>query len=145
MKRYFFVMLIFLSLKSYSQAEKIPAYLIITIIEKYDYNKEKYALTIQAESGANKEDIVYKLIPYNFKANAKNSNGNFYSNNSNDNDIYNYFTTTTEILNFMGKNGWDLLTINNIINSTYTNEINGTGGTVPITKIESTPRYYFTK
>ena len=147
MKTNLIYILLFFSLNSYAQEKIATSYLAIRIETKYDYSIDRYGCTIIAEGGCDAAKSIYNLRKYNFKKNANNDESSFYYNHIDTaTNLYNFFNTPTEVLNFMAKNGWTLFNIYPETSSGSTLERNGSGGEFfPITTISSRPVFYFKK
>ena len=83
---------------------------------------------------------------YDDKKKAINTDAVFYTDRGDSTKpIYNYFYSSTEILNYLSKKGFTLVTIYNNIFSNYIYENNGKGESVPITTVGSRPVFCFKK
>jgi hypothetical protein len=129
---------------AFSQSADNKSYLVVRIPENYDKVKQKRFFEIKAEWGCDSAYAVYSLVKY---ANSKSitdtaalyyyitglpANGN----------IYNYFNSPTEALNFLSKNGWRLHSMVSELFSGSTLEPSG-GELVPITTVKSRLVYCF--
>jgi len=56
-----------------------------------------------------------------------------------------FFLSTTETIQFLADNQWQLITVNTEIASDYDNVKDGEGKLTPVTKITSRPVYHFKK
>ena len=106
---------------------------------------ERNVFIINAESGCEAAKNIYSLKKYNFKKNAHNDGGSFYiDHNDTTNNFYNYFFSTTEALNFIAHNGFELISTYVEIFSGYDTQ-KGTTGDFPITTLSSGSVFCFKK
>lgn len=140
-----FLVLIFTQ-KVYAQVNKTTEYLLVRIESIFDNTTQKNAFIINAEFGCDSASSIYSLKRYDFKKNAVNSEGNFYYNKkSSMPNLFNYFLSTTEALNFLSHQGWILSSIYTETFSGYDNQRSGNGEIVPVTTISSRPVFCFKK
>ena len=139
-------LLIFLK-SGYSQNNAKTTYSIIRIETAYDYSKETYFRKIVAESITQYSKEIGNLISYNNQKKATNTGATFYSaRNDTTSAYFNYFSNTTEAIQFMANNHWQLISIYNEISSNYENIREAVGEKlITMTKITSRPVYYFRK
>jgi hypothetical protein len=137
-------LLIGLTSFSYGQEKGITNFLLVRIDAKVDVNGKSYYYVINAESNCDAAAQVYALIKYNDKKNAVNDKNLFYYKEKDTvNNLYNYFVSPTEALNFLSRAGWTLFNIYTETFSGYDNQKNGTGESIPITTVSSRPVYCF--
>jgi hypothetical protein len=137
---------LFTGLVCFSQQVPAANYLLIRVDNNYDYTMERSFYSIKAESGCEGANEIYSLMKYDFKKNAVNDKASFYYNVlANTSNIYNYFLSTTELLNYLSKNGWTLFSVYSETFSGYDNQRTGNGEIVPVTTISSRPVFCFKK
>ncbi len=136
---------IYISLLSFGQTKTEISYLLLHIDGSYDNTNNRNYLIINAEIGCDAAIDIYKLKVYDNKRKAINTDAVFYTDRIDSiKPIYNYFYSSTEILNYLSKKGFTLVTIYNDIFSDYKNEgING--NFFPITTVGSRPVFCFKK
>jgi len=121
-------------------------YLLIRIGADYDFANKRNAFFIMPEMGCDAAKNIYSLKKYDFKKNAVNTDGVFYYNQKNTTtNLYNYFLSNTEALNFLSYCGWTLLTPYIELFSGYDNQKNGAGEIIPITTVSSRPVFVLKK
>ena len=146
MKAMLTILFLYSTLFCFAQEKALNNYLLVRIIIDYDKNTAKNFCTINAEGGNEAAKKFYLLKKYNLKKNAVNTEAYFYYNHADTaTNFYNFFTSPTEALNFIADNGWTLITIYTDIYSSYNNEKNGNGDTVPVTTVGSIPVFCFKK
>lgn len=146
MKYLLFLFLMLSSSFCFAQTKTDPSYLLLYIDQEYDVVNKRNYRTINAEVGCDAAIDIYKLMVYDNKKNAKNIEASFYTDrNDSAKLIYNYFFSATEILNYLAKKGFVLVTIYNDIFSDYRYKDNGKGESVPITTVGSRPVFCFKK
>lgn len=141
-------LLLTFTLFCFAQEKALNNYLLIRIALEHDIykNSARNFWIIQAEVGNEAANVFYSLKKYNLKKNAVNTEAYFYYNHADTaTNFYNFFTSPTEALNFIADNGWTLITIYTDIYSSYNNEKNGNGDTVPVTTVGSIPVFCFKK
>ena len=112
----------------------------------YDYANKRNAFFIIAETGCDNAKNIYSLKKYDFKKNAVNTNGVlYYTQKDTTGNMYNYFLSTTEALNFLSYSGWTLITSYIEVFSGYDNQKNGAGEIIPITTVASGPVFCLKK
>lgn len=122
------------------------SYLLVRIGASYDLLNKRDAFFIIAESGCDSAKYIYSLKNYDFKKNAVNTDGIFYYDKKDTaTNLYNYFLSATDALNFLSYCGWTLFNSYTEIFSGYTNERDGLGTIQPITTVSSRPVFCFKK
>jgi hypothetical protein len=133
-------------LTSFSQTDTITSYVIIRIGIQYDNTNLKTYYLIKAELGCDEAKEIYGLKAYNNKKKAMNEGGLFYPDKKDSvYPYFNYFHSTTEILNYMAKNGWGLSAVYNDTFSDYNIERTGNGDLVPVATVVTRPVFCFKK
>ncbi len=146
MKIFYLFIFLLSGLFCFSQQDTSATYLLIRIEYKYDNTMGRSFCSIKAERGCEAANEIYSLKTYDYKKNAVNAEAPFYYNISvKTNNIYNYFLSATEALNFLSKNGWTLFSVYTETFSGYNNQTSSSGEIIPITSISSRPVYCFTK
>jgi len=131
---------------SFGQDKTQLNYLLVRIESVFDNTNQRNCYVINAENGCDVAKDIYSLKKYDFKKNAINSDGIYYYNQKNTaRNLYNYFLSATEALNFLSYSGWTLLTTYTEIFSGYDNQRNGAGEIIPITTVSSRPVFCFKK
>jgi hypothetical protein len=130
----------------FTQETSRQNYLLVRVDTDYDFANKRNAFFIIAETGCDAAKNIYSLKKYDFKKNAVNTHGIFYYDRKDTaNNLYNYFLSTTEALNFLSYCGWSLVTSYDEIFSGYDNQKNGAGEIVPVTTVSSRPVFCFKK
>lgn len=112
----------------YSQVAPKVTYIIITIGGQYDYARSRDFLKITAETGSPNASEIYGLQEYRSAKKAVNTGASFYAEKNDTTTVYfNYFSTATEIMQFLADHNWQLVTVNTEIGSTYENIQEGGG------------------
>jgi hypothetical protein len=138
--------LVFITLTSYAQTKTDTNYLLLHIVGSYDNTNKRNYLIINAEIGCDAAVDIYKLKVYDNKKQAINNDAVFYTDKTDSlKEMYNYFYSSTEILNYLSKKGFTLVTVYNDIFSSYNNQRNSNGDLVPITTVSSRPVFCFKK
>jgi hypothetical protein len=144
-----FLLSIFLtisSLSSFAQTKPETNYLLLYINQDYDHTNKRGYFSINAEIGCDAAIEIYKLKVYDNNKRAINTDAVFYKDRADSSKaMYNYFYSSTEILNYLSKKGFTLVTIYNNIFSDYKRENDGKGELVPITTVGSRPVFCFKK
>ena len=131
---------------SFGQQKELAKYLLFRIDALVDVNGKDYYYAINAERGCDSAEKIYELKKYDNKKNALNNEGSFYHKEKDTvNNLYNYFLSPTEALNFLSKSGWTLFSIYTEVLSGYDNQRSGAGEIVPITTVYSRPVFCFKK
>ena len=143
------VCFLFLSvtLSSLSQENTPCSYLLVRIENPFDNTMNRSYCSINAEPGCGAANFLYTLKSYNAKKNAVNADRSFYYNHADtSNNIYNYFVSATEAINYIASKGWYLFAVYTDTYSGYTTEDNGHNGEpFPITTVSSKPVFCFKK
>lgn len=136
-----------LALFSNAQANIQSNYLLVRFDQSYDNTNKRFYYSINAESGCDSAKEFYALLKYDNQKNAKNTDGFFYSNQKSGtlDNLYNYFYTPTEAINFISLKGWGLFSIYSEIFSGYDNQKSGNGEIQPITTVSSRSVFCFKK
>lgn len=130
----------------FAQENQQKNYLLVRIGADYDYANKRNTFFIIAETGCAAAKNIYLLKKYDFKKNAANTDGVFYYYQKDTiTNLYNYFLSTTEALNFLSYCGWTLFTSYIEIFSGYDNQRDGLGAIQPITTVSSRPVFCFKK
>jgi hypothetical protein len=130
----------------FAQENQQKNYLLVRIGADYDYANKRNAFFIIAETGCDAAKNIYSLKKYDFKKNAVNTDGVFYFNHKDTvTNLYNYFLSTTEALNFLSYCDWALFNSYIEIFSGYDNQKDGLGTIQPITTVSSRPVFCFKK
>ena len=138
--------LVFTTLINYAQTKTDTNYLILRIDQVYDNTKFNNYYIIKAEIGCDAAGDIYKLKEYINKKNFKNIDAVFYTDKTDSlKALYNYFYSSTEILNYLSEKGFTLVTIYNDIFSGDKNVSLPNGDLVPITTVGSRPVFCFKK
>ena len=146
MKLIIIAFLICLTKFSYGQENGITNFLLVRIDAQLDVNGKNYYYVINADGGCEAARHIYALIKYDNKKTAVNNEALFYNKEKDTvNNLYNYFISQTEALNFLSRTGWTLFTIYTEVFSGYDNQRNGAGEIVPITTVSSRPVFCFKK
>ena len=136
----------FFSNALFSQQTKKMVYLVLTIEGDYDRFNQRDFFRICAEPYNIYASEIYRLVRFNNKGilninRQQNEDASFWMNRTDTTTIFfNYFQNTTEALLYLSGQGWELITVNNAISSTYSTFMSN-----PYTKIYSTPVFYFKK
>lgn len=150
MRALFIVGFTFFSFCTFAQTgieqKKTKTYLIASFEMRYDKANKQYFQVIQPQKGVNPADEVYALLNYNIKTGVINENGAFYhKSNDEGKKLYNYFTTTTEGLNYMASRGWSVISVYQEISSDAENKLAVSGDVVPVAAVSSKPVFVFAK
>lgn len=131
----------------YAQQSPTCTYLVLRIVNAYDNNLKKNYSYINADGGCTEAATIYTLKPYRPQKGALNEGALFYADNKSGTGVFfNYFNHTTEALQFLTQQGWELITVISEISSGSDKVLGGDGLTyVPITTVRSVPVYYFKK
>lgn len=114
----FTFLIAFIHLNSFGQTANVVSYLQIRFEKNYDEKQGTTYYTLQAENGCDSAIRIYSLLHYNGKKNALNSRGGFYHvTKDRAGEIYNYFVSPTEGLNFLSGEGWTLVSTYNDVSS----------------------------
>jgi hypothetical protein len=120
-------------------------YLVLTIERERDRLNHRDFFRISAEPYNIYASGIYRLVRFRNKGLFTNTSqpsepASFWMNRTDTTTIYyNYFQNTTEALMYLADQGWELITINNAIISTYGTTVQSE----PYTKIRSTAVFYF--
>jgi hypothetical protein len=135
-----------ISLTSLCQINTNTYYLLIRVNQLYDNTNLTTYYSIRPEAGCDGAKEIYGLKAYNNKKKAINEGGLFYPGKKDSAYPYfNYFHSTTEILNYMSKNGWELTAVYNDTFSDYNIERTGNGDLVPVATVATKPVFCFKK
>jgi hypothetical protein len=135
-----------ISFTCFSQTDTSVNYLVIRIDELYDNNSLVDYYVIRAEGGCNAAKEIYGLKAYNNKKKAMNEGGIFYPDKKNSvYPYFNYFHSTTEILNYLSKNGWQLVTIYSDTVTGYNTATTSNGDSVSVPTVGYRPIFCFKK
>jgi len=140
------IIFILLTKNSFGQEQGITNYLLVRFEAAFDNTNKKDFYIINAEGGCDGAEKIYSLKKYDYTKNAINSGGSFYYQKKDAiNNLYNYFLSPTEALNFLSRSGWSLFSIYTEVFSGYDNQRNGAGEIIPITTVSSKPVFCFKK
>lgn len=146
MKLFYLFIFLLSGLFCFSQQDSSANYLLLRFDYNYDNTMGRGFYSIKAESGCEAANEIYSLKMYDYKKNAVNSEASFYYNiKVKTSNIYNYFLSATEALNYLSKNGWTLFSVYTEAFSGYDNQRTGNGDIVPVATISSRPVFCFKK
>ena len=144
MKLIIIVFLIGLTKNSFGQKQGTINYLLVRFEANFDNTNKKNFYQINAEIGCDTAEKIYSLKKYDYRKNAINSGGSFYYQEKDaTNNLYNYFLSPTEALNFLSRLGWSLFSIYTEVYSGYDNQRKSTGEIIPITTVSSNTVFCF--
>lgn len=147
MKTIFTSLLLLISSVVFSQGKVVNQYLLVRIDVNYNKLAKQYYCIINAESGCDSAELFYSLKKFDTKKDADNAGAILYPGKNDSVKLYyNYFSSPTQVLNFISNNGWELVTV-------YTETSSGSAiadnGNIeqryPITTVSSRPVYCFKK
>lgn len=147
MKTIFTMLFYCMSAAVFSQEKTQAQYLLVRIDGGYNKPAKQYYSMINAEPGCDSAGIFYGLKKFDVKKDAVNTEAVLYpGKNDSVHLYYNYFSTPTQALNFISKNGWELV---NIYTETFSGSTIADNGNIeqryPITTVSSRPVYCFKK
>lgn len=147
MKKGFIILFSIMSLHLYSQEKAVMAYLLVRIETEYKSVPQYVYYTINAEGGCDEAAKFYSFKKFNPKKDAVNAGAAFYPEETDTSKTYyNYFKSTTLALNFILKNGWELLAVYSETSSGSNLVQNGNGSEMlPVTTVSSHPVFCFKK
>jgi len=129
-----------------AQQKTADQYLLVRITDAYDALNTRAFYYILPEKGADSAVGIYDLKKYASKKGEAPPAGHFYFERpDNSNDLFNYFVSPTEALNYIASQGWKLWLVYPETGSGTTNERAGNGDLVPVTTISSRPVYCFVR
>jgi len=128
-----------------AQSSSKYTYLVVRIPNVHDRRLDTVYSMINAENGNPHAQEIYGLKTFARNKDVFWYTQNFYSHRTDSSKtFYNFFGNTTEALQFMADNGWELVSVNNDIHSS--NDIYVSGNlNLPYTNIQASPVYYFRK
>ncbi len=145
MKTYLILFLLIISSSLLAQKQEASTYLVVRLPYTYDANNKNYFFKIQSDWGAPNAQEIYNLKEYaNQKGAVNNLACTYYNKTDTCTQFYNYFVNTSDALNFLAKNGWQVVSVYSEIFSDYKNE-RGPDGLMPITTVSSSPVYVIRK
>ena len=131
MKKIFLCILLSYNLICHAQTKSPANYILVRFDLAYDNpNDRSYFIINPERGGTGLPKEIYSLIKYDNKKKAINTGGVFYPAQNDTSALYNYFYSTTEALNYLSKNGWELLTIYTEISSGHDDRSTGTITTI---------------
>lgn len=125
------------------QTEHPESYLLVRIERAYDNTNQRAYFSINAEKGCEDAYAIYSLLKYDNRKNADNRAMFYHAVKKSTDSLYNYFLSPTEVLNYIAKLGWGLVSVFTETSSGYDHQRNGSGDLVPITTITSRPVFCF--
>lgn len=136
------LLLLFFLSPSYAQQNKYYAYLVAKLESRTDWQNNRNYFFIKTDLQNVHALDVYKLKDYNPKATSNTQTASFYFDKTANrlHGMYNYFTSESDALLFLGEHGWELVSVYNNLQSE--------GNTLydqVFTRINSEPVYYFRK
>lgn len=128
-----------------AQQVKRSTYLIVRFEEKLNKVTSYRYYSIKAEQGNPDAPDVYGLIAYKPEKDAVNTGGSFYSPGiDTTTSFYNYFNTPTVGLEYLGRHGWQLVSVISEVVSGHTFVTSSPNDRV-IPTVSSMPVYYLKK
>lgn len=117
--------------------------LVVRFEDKFDRGNNRKYYILHAEDGNPNATAVYNLISYKPERDAINTGGTFFvPENDTASAYYNYFTTPTAAMEYLGRRGWHLVTVISEVTSGYTYP---SSSDRTFTTVSSRPVYYFKK
>lgn len=122
-----------------------PTYLLIKIQNFSDVNKKRAFFAIMPDWAGKNASEIYSLKKYNNVKGVENNEACFYNSKTDTCfNLYNYFLSVTEALNFMSEKGWTVVSVYTEVNSGW--DWGGMGGErVPMTSVNSKPVFVLKK
>ena len=137
--------LLYATLNVGAQSSAKHSYLIVPIPRLYNQGIDSVYSIIEAERGNPYAREVYALLPFYSGQNVLGTMENFYSRRTDTSRLFfNFFENTTEAIQFLSENGWELFSVSNDIRSASDTHESG-GLYLPYTTIVASPVYYFRK
>lgn len=125
--------------------QKTIKYLTVWFERKVDYQADQYYHLMLAEVGNYYPPEILNLAIYKSGTDLKNKNIFFYhQKNDTAKYFYNYFSNPTAALEYLGKNGWQLVSVANEVNSDH-KLVYGSRDETPVTTITALAKYYLKK
>lgn len=134
----------FYTFPGFSQQKTIK-YLTVWFERKVDYQADQYYHFMLAEVGNYYPPEIFNLVIYKSERDLKNKDVFFYHNqNDTAKYFYNYFSNPTAALEYLGKNGWQLVSVMSQVTSgrdhEYSNDMK-----IPVATVSSYPKYFLKK
>jgi hypothetical protein len=146
MKKLILFLLICKAQIALSQEKGLTNYLLIRVIANFDSINQRIYFVIDAENGCEAANDIYSLKKYKLTKMAVNNEAMLYHlSKDTTGSIYNYFLSTTEILNFLSHKGWNISAIYPELFTELATSKNNIGEYVSAPAVTSRPVFCFKK